>query len=227
MSTSPELSFERKSLPDQIADALRQSIISGGLPAGTRLLEIELAQRFAVSRAALREALWALEAEGLVESRPNRGAYVAQLSEHDVVEIYSLRGALEGLAARLVAERANPEQFDTLQALVDGMIRAASADDQHAADDLDLQFHRKMWEFSGHQRLIQALSSMQSQIQAFLSVNTGLSQERQDSILSHQELLDTIRSRDANAAERAIRDHIQSSVAGLLDYLRRIQSSDR
>jgi DNA-binding GntR family transcriptional regulator len=225
MNIPSGIGFERKSLPDQIADALRQSIIAGVLPAGTRLLETELAQQFAVSRAALREALWMLESEGLVESRPNRGSYVAQIAERDIVEIYSLRSALEGLAARLVAERATPEQFAALQALVDGMIQAARADDHRTADDLDLQFHRKIWELSGHRRLIQMLSSMQSQIQAFLLVNTGMYQERLESILNHQALLDTIRSGNADAAEQAMRQHVQYSVAGLLDYMRRMQAA--
>src|SRR5919201_229765 len=107
-------SIERESLSDRIAAKLRHSIITGALPPGTHLPEIELAQQLKVSRGALREALRTLPGEGLVEAFPNRGVFVAQIDEQDIEEIYSLRDLLETYAMRSVTEHATPGQIDRL-----------------------------------------------------------------------------------------------------------------
>lgn len=216
---------DRKSLPDRIVETLRRSIISGSLPSGTRLLETGLAQELDVSRGALREALRTLQLEGLVESRHNRGSFVAQISEQDIREIYSLRSLLEGLAVRRVTEQATPDQVQALQRLVDEMIETARAGDERHTNDLDLQLHKTIWEMSGHQRLCQILSSMQSQIRMFLSVNTQLYEELVDYISDHQQIVDAIRSRNADEAERIMKYHIESSGNTILDYVHRTRGS--
>lgn len=215
------LLVDRKSLPDRIADTLRRSILSGALPSGTRLLEIELARELQVSRGPLREALRTLQQDGLVEVQHNRGAYVASLSEQDIQEIYSLRSLLEGLAVRLVTEHVTSERIDQLQRLVDEMIETARMGDEVQTNDLDLQFHKTVWEMSGHQRLLHILSSMQSQIRMFLSVNTQLAEELVACISDHQQIVDAIRSGDADEAQRTMQRHIESWGERILDCVHR------
>ena len=87
---------------------LRELILSGELPAGTRILEVPLAERLGVSRTPVRTALVRLEQEGLLEGLPNGGYRVRHFSDHDVRDAIELRGTVEGLAARLAAERGAP-----------------------------------------------------------------------------------------------------------------------
>ena len=97
-------SINKISLPDRIAERLRNLIINGSLPPGTRLLEVDLSNRLDVSRGALREALRTLQEEGLVEARHNHGRYISQISTKDLDEIYSLRVILEGFAVKTLSK---------------------------------------------------------------------------------------------------------------------------
>src|SRR4029077_8213985 len=152
MYTTQLDSIERESLTDRIAGSLRHSIITGAIPPGTHLAEIELTQQLKVSRGALREALRVLQAEGLVESFPNRGMFVVEFDLHDIEEIYGLRDLLETFAMRLVTVRATPVQISELQELVNEMFAAAKTGNHQKVVVLDLNFHQTLWEISGHQR---------------------------------------------------------------------------
>ncbi len=218
-------SVERLTLSDQIASKLRQSIMAGVLPPGTRLIEVDLARQLHVSRAPLREALRTLQVEGLVEAYPNRGVFVTEFAEKDVDEIYSIRQLLESYAVRLVSERADSEQIAELESLVDAMLKAAKVGDDARVIELDLQFHQALWQMSGHQRLLQVLTSMLSQIRTFLTVNTELIEDLVEGFADHKKIVDAIRSRQADAAERQMREHIVAARKVVLDYIRTTKSA--
>lgn len=211
---------KRSSLSDQIAANLRQAIIAGALTPGTRLLEIELAQKLGVSRGPLREALRILQGEGLLEAFPNRGVFVASLEEQDIQEIYSLRELLETFAIRLVSERADPAQIATLRALVDEMLQAAKIGDPRQVIDLDLQFHKALWRSSGHQRLEQVLTGMLSQIRVFLGVNTQLYVDLAEGVSDHKRIMEAIESKNANKAAELMMRHVVEARGVVLDYVR-------
>src|SRR5574341_322553 len=111
-----------RNLVEQIATALRQAIADGKLRPGTRLLEVQVARQMGTSRAPLREALIQLEREGLVVRQPNRGAFVADLTEELVREVASLRGVLEGFAAGLAVKRLTEEDFRQLERILTEML---------------------------------------------------------------------------------------------------------
>ncbi|MEA3644303.1 MAG: GntR family transcriptional regulator, partial [Lamprobacter sp.] len=101
-------------LTDRLFDALQRAIVEGEMPQGSKISEPELARRHGVSRGSLREAIARLEACKLVERRPNLGARVVELSAEQLIEIFQLREALEGMAARLAAEAMTDAEIDAL-----------------------------------------------------------------------------------------------------------------
>src|SRR5512141_82731 len=98
--------FTHKQLWESVADQLRDEILDGRLPAGTRLVETELAERFGVSRGPVRDALAELSRSGLAVDLPRRGTFVSSLTERDLAEVYDIRRAIEEAAVRLPIERA-------------------------------------------------------------------------------------------------------------------------
>jgi DNA-binding GntR family transcriptional regulator len=215
-------SLYRESLPEKIAASLRDAFIADTLSPGSRLIEVELARQLGVSRTALREALRMLQSEGLIETRPNRGTFVAQISEQDIDEIYSLRSLLETYAVQLVAERSTPQEVEVLQAIVDRMNEATVAREMRRAADIDLELHNTIWEISGHQRLCQFLSSIRSQIRMFFTVNTNLYESLVASAVSdHQEIVKAIRAHDGAAAAELMKGHLESAQRQTRDFFRR------
>ena len=114
-----------RSMAEQIATTIRQAIADGKLRPGARLLEVQMASEMGTSRAPLREALIQLEREGLVVRQPNRGTFVAELTEDMVREVAGLRGVLEGFAASLAAKRLTSEDFERLEKILKEMLAAA------------------------------------------------------------------------------------------------------
>jgi DNA-binding GntR family transcriptional regulator len=206
-------SVDRQSLPDKVAEALREAFVTGALAPGTRLIEAEIAQTLSVSRGALREALRTLEREGLVEVHRNRGTYVAQFTADDIEEIYGLRSVLETYAVRLAAKQAEPEWIEALSGLVAEMDQATAAGDYARAANIDLELHRTLWAMSGNQRLVQTLTSMQSQIRMFLIVNTHLYAGLVvDAVTQHRAIVAAVQAGDGAEAARLMEAHIDSAV---------------
>ncbi|MDX6571986.1 MAG: hypothetical protein QOC86_1142, partial [Gaiellales bacterium] len=117
--------MHRPSLYVHVADALREEIERGVAAPGDRLVEMQVARRFGVSQAPVREALRMLEREGLVDHRPRRGVYVRLISAVDIEEIYSLRVAIEGLSARRAVQHMTSDDRALMWAALDSMESAA------------------------------------------------------------------------------------------------------
>ena len=131
MSTIIKCEQEVTTIAERVFLSLCDAIVVGEIPAGSKISEPELARQFDVSRASLRDAIGRLEACNLVIRRPNVGARVVSLSLQELVDIYRVREALEGMAARLAAEHMSEADLVHLQALLDGELQAASNDINH------------------------------------------------------------------------------------------------
>ena len=119
-------------LAQSTADLLRERLLGGGFAPGERLVEAEIARQLGISRGPVREALAKLRAEGLVYDEPRRGSFVAELTDHDVHEIYELRAALEMQAVRLLIARDDDAAFARLGEVM-AALRAAAARGDHGA----------------------------------------------------------------------------------------------
>jgi len=213
--------LERSNLAADVAALLRESIVTGEIPPGTRLVEAEVARQLGVSRGPLREALRILETEGLLDSHPGRGSFVSTISERDIREVYSLRCILEEEAIRLAAKRVTTEDIDSLERTLEAMISAAKAGESSKVTDLDYIFHSHIWDMADHKRLMGVLEGITTQIRMYLAVQTQLYDDMAAGISDHQEFLEALRNHDGEAGAAAMRNHLQVAANVVLDYFQK------
>ena len=191
--------INRQSLEAQATDLLRRQIVRGELRAGERLLETAIAERYGLSRGTIRSALRRLIEEGLVCHVPYTGYQVIDLSEHDLWELYTLRGALESLGTRLAASRIDGRGTSQLRAAFAQLLAAAESEDHERADRLDRELHKLIIRLSGHERLLQHYLRVENQFRVYI----GLSNREVDAreiCESHRELVESICAGDAERA---------------------------
>ncbi len=197
-----------RSMAEQIATALRQVIADGKLRPGTRLLEVQIAREMGTSRAPLREALIQLEREGLVVRQPNRGTFVAELTEELVREVASMRGVLEGFAASLAVKRLTREDFDRLGTILKEMLAAARRGDFPQMVERDFQFHEYIIRASGHHLLHETWTGMDRKIRVYLSATNLMYADMKSVVEGHLPILRALRRRDPQRASRVMADHL-------------------
>lgn len=136
-------------LAERSAELIRERILAGDFASGDRLVEAKIAEQLGISRGPLREALKQLASEGLVREEPRRGTFVATPTADDVRDVYDLRAAIEGRAARLVIGNGDPASLETLRRAVDGFGAAAEAGDLQKLVRADYEFHETLCRVSG------------------------------------------------------------------------------
>jgi DNA-binding GntR family transcriptional regulator len=195
-----------------VADRLRDDILGGAFPPGERLIELQLTDRYGVGRAAIRAALVELDAEGLVQREANRGATVRRISVAEAIEISEARGVLEGLIARLAAERATDADRDELRALLAEMIEAVEQDDKLGYSKLNRSLHGALRRIARHRvadDLVANLRNRAAHHQFRLALMPGRAAE---SLAQHRAIVEAVTAGHAPEAERAMRAHLASVV---------------
>jgi len=211
----------RPTARDLIADELRRAIVRGELQAGDKLSPGELAEQFAVSQTPAREALQLLASEGLLSNDPFRGVRVAPLSAEEYEELYLMRVGLEGLAARLGSERIGDEDVAELERELDAMGAAAEDDDLDRFYEHDRRFHLIHYGASGRTGLVSRIMSLRTASERYARhAYAGLEHVSMvDTVVSHRAILDAVRARDGDAAERAIRADLDRTLETLAERL--------
>lgn len=199
MSLAPQEEFS--GVQQQLTATLRASILHGDFPPGSRLRQVEVADRFGVSPVPLREALTALEREGLVTRRPRRGWYIVQLDEDEIREIFELRMMLEPKAVQDALARISDEEVARLEALA---ARLLNERDPAQHFELREQFYSTLYGASGKRRLVFMILNLHNQLVMHLRL-----QRVHDSNHAHEELMDAIRARDADRASRLVQIHLK------------------
>jgi DNA-binding GntR family transcriptional regulator len=208
-----ELGQSHANLGDLVANEIRTAILAGDLAPGERLKQEQLAADMSVSRIPVREALRVLEAEGLVETLPGRGSMVAELTRDDAADALTVRGTLEGLAARLAAERVSPEVIARLSDAVEKGKRASERGDHATASSAHTVFHLELAKAGGNTHLHDELELLPAKTEWFVST---LLQSRSDySWQEHEAILDAVASGDADLAERLTRLHSEHVIESL------------
>lgn len=156
------------SLRERVYAELRERIIEAEYPAGTRLVEREVAEELRVSRVPVREAMQRLESEGFLSVRPRRGSVVTDCGPEDAEHLFDVRENLEGLAARLAARHARPEELRALEELLARARRAAESGRLREAVSLNADFHRAVVELSGNPLLVELMAPLDSRLHAAL-----------------------------------------------------------
>ncbi|MDV5167866.1 GntR family transcriptional regulator [Photobacterium rosenbergii] len=199
-----------ESLTEQLID----QIVSGTYPAGSKISEPELAKHYGVSRGPLREAMMRLESMGLVERIPHVGARVVALSQEKLIEIYAVREALEGMAARLACEHITDDELAGLEALLDAhhqhIEQVEGASYFHQQGDFD--FHYRVIKASRNTKLISLLCDELYHLLRMYRYQSQRSHSRPEQALKeHFHLLSALKERDGELAEMLMRRHIMRS----------------
>lgn len=195
---------------EQVTEHLRNAIVSGDLRRGERLIEEQLAGQFGVSRGPIRDALRRLEIESLVESRRS-GTYVRGITEADIDELYSLRLAIESLAANLVMDRAGTEGWRQLAEIVQQMDTVADTGDAEAFALADIHFHEALYALSQHKRIHDIWRQYEPMLATLLRATVILDDDLRQTADKHRVLLEVLKSGDHEVAAAELRDHLENS----------------
>jgi len=212
--------LDHPSLSDRIHDLIKERIIRHELAPGTRLLELDIAAELGVSRTPVRAAVTRLAAAGLVKVVPRRGVFVTKPSAKDIVDLYEVREALEVLAVRLASTRLTN---DDISAMEDGLERfKAELDDSEylACFELDREFHDRLVELSGNEKLLEVYKLISGNIQVTRWIHCKERARQEASLREHRAILGALAKGDISLACDAVRNHLHTVKRDLLDNSR-------
>ncbi len=216
-------------LRDHIEQQIRKAILNGTFKPGERLVEITIAEQLGVSRAPVREALSALEREGIVVNVPRRGYSVIDFMDKDIDEVYSLRLLLEIGALRRAVSRLTEKDLAEMQCVLDKLDKAAhQKTDPEKIVALDLAFHELICRLADHSRLYSVWNTMRLQTQLLISLTSRTHYDHPDQPGEfHRRILDAIRDKDLRRAEATLTDHILDAQRRAYMALRGLRSSEQ
>lgn len=211
-----------RTLGDRVYLQLVEAITKGALPQGSKIREHELAARFGVSRGPLREAIRRLEERRLVTRTAHVGARVMELSREGLIELFTVREALEGMAARLAAERMTDGERADLLGLLDAHDRAIGDGDRYDQSDHDFDFHYRLVR-SARNELIETIlcRDLYQLVQVYRHRHAAAPGRARRALAEHRRIAEAIVERDGELAELHMRRHMAAARAILADIIER------
>jgi DNA-binding GntR family transcriptional regulator len=204
------VSLSPRALYQEVAELLRQRIFSRALAPGSWIDEMKLAEEYGISRTPLREALKVLAAEGLVTMKVRRGAYVTEMSDQDLSDVYHLLSLLESDAAGDVAAHASDAQLKDLQALHDELEAAANEHDRFF--QLNEQFHLRLLELAGNRWRNQMVADLRKVMKLNRHNSLFKSGRIQESLREHRAIMRSLTKRDAAATVQKMQAHFRNGL---------------
>jgi DNA-binding GntR family transcriptional regulator len=198
----------RSVLANQVKERLLEAILDGSYPPDSRIVETAIAKELGTSQAPVREALRGLEALGIVEIMPFRGARGRGLDRDELLGAYIVRSTLEVLAVRLALARMTDDDVADLVSIGDRLQEAARSDDRRAVAVIDASLHERIVELSGNRTLLRVWRSLEPLSRTYITL-VGPGADPQWSADLHNPILQSIRHRDAEGAVRAIEGHFE------------------
>ena len=203
---------QQTSLRVQIADFLRDSVLSGRLKPGEKLVERALAKSLGVGQATVREALQVLEHEGLILKKANTATFVTELSSKQVAEIVDIRMDLEPKAFVLAHQRMTPAKLASLKELLREIDKGVTKSDYYRVSQNDRAFHQTIWKMAENETLDKILNQLCIPLFAYLMVLLSTSQsDLKKRVQPHAILIEYLQRKDEVALAKAVRDHIWNS----------------
>lgn len=199
------------SLSEGIANTIRERILKGEYGIGERIKEIQIAQEMKVSRTPIREAFRQLEQEGLMESVPNRGAFVRGFTKQDIRDIYAVRAAVEALAIEWAAGKITEPDIARLEEIFELMEFYTKKRDSRKLTELNRNFHQVIYESTGSRFLPQVLNSYQDYVEQTRKVTVYCDKNLDRILQEHQGVLTALKAHDSKKALNCIRTHLQNS----------------
>jgi DNA-binding GntR family transcriptional regulator len=212
--TTPSTRFLKVSLVDRVVETLHDRIAQGSIVPGETLRIESLAREFGVSRTPVREAISKLEAQGIVVRRTGYAATVFAPLRKEVLEYYEMRMVLEPLAARLALPEVTPAALEKLEALVDAM------DDFEASDwfVLNRDFHHELYSAGERLYLLESIDNLIVRSDPYIRIYFE-GHDLEETQRGHRRILEAVTRSDADELERAVADHLQHVVTGILEVI--------
>lgn len=217
--TAPRATGNGRTLPGTVASALRERIIQGEFPPGSRLNERALCDLLGVSRTPMREAFRVLAAEGLVQIEPNRGAQVVALSEANIREAFEVIGGLEAMSCRLACERATDLEIAEIRALTYEMMASHARHDLPTYFNTNREIHERISLASHNSLLKQLYDAQNARIQNLRFVSNENRQKWDLAMREHIEMAEALDARDADRLAGIMRQHLQRKCEAALKSL--------
>lgn len=200
---------ERRSLSTAVADALARAIRTGELTPGDRILEVQMSERLGVSRATLREAIKTLTADGLLELRDDRGAYVRKLDTDEIADMIVMRATIESMAARLVAGRRDRDALSRIAKVARRMENEAKNGKSARWRQLDTVFHETIVTAAGNPMLLKAWSNINVLLRLFMQrINPAYDTSPEQVLSNHDSFVEVLAKGTPDEAERLVRSII-------------------
>lgn len=216
------LQSDNNSLRVKVFNQIEDKILCGEYKDGDSLNELKLSKELGVSRTPVREALMQLELEGLIKTVPNKGALVVGISEKDIEDIFAVRIRIEGMAAKLCAENATPEQITQLQKNMDLQEFYMIKGDIEQIRGLDDEFHKLIYSASGSRPLRFMLSSFHNYLKHARDISVHTDDRAEKSVSEHKAILQAIKNKDGELAELLIVHHIRNAKNNLFEHAPKI-----
>lgn len=206
---------DKYSLRGRVFNFIREGILSGRYAENEELKENTIGTELGVSRTPVREALRQLELEGLVHIIPNKGAYVTGISAKDVRDIYTIRSYLEGLCARWACENITEEQLNAAEEVI--YLSEFHTEKGHFDQivELDSKFHKLIYDACGSKVLEHELTVFHHYVERIRKITLSMEERAKRSNAEHTAILNAIRARDKELAERLAHEHIICTIENI------------
>ncbi len=206
----PDVRLAPRALYEEVAELLRQQIFNRALEPGSWIDELKIADEYGISRTPLREALKVLAAEGLVTMKVRRGAYVTEVNEKDLSDVYHLLSLLESDAAGVVAARATSDQLKELQDLHAEL--EAAVDDRERFFAVNERFHMRVLEISDNRWRSQMVADLRKVMKLNRHNSLLKSGRIQESLAEHRAVMAALAARDADTTVQNMRAHFANGL---------------
>jgi DNA-binding GntR family transcriptional regulator len=207
--------IEKKTLHEEIANNLRELIMSGELQEGDKIKEDELCSSMGISKTPLREALRVLSVEGLIKLVPNRGSFVSTPTFEEIREMFDVMSVLEGICARAAAEKMSAKDLAALEKLHDRLENNFKRRAQREYIRINNQFHSFVQELAGNRTLNQIVNGLRQKILIYRYQSLNLPERFEQSIQEHRDLIEAFRKKDPKKVETLMRRHLKKQCDAL------------
>ena len=210
--------YQDRSLRGRVFQKIREDILSGVYKDHEELKEVSIGEELGVSRTPVREALRQLELEGLVTIIPNKGAYVTGITAKDVHDIYMIRSQLEGMCARWATRNITDEQIEELEEIIllsEFHLKKTAGVQAMQVSELDGKFHKVLYAASNSRIMEHTLTDFHKYVKMTRQMSVGAPDRAEQSIEEHRAILDAIKAKDADLAEKLADEHVMKVMENL------------
>lgn len=210
---------KNKSMREKVYDMLKQLIIDGEIAPGERIIETEYSNKFQISRTPIREAIRMLELEGLVESQATGGVTVKKITEDEIVEVYKIRIALEGIILEEVIKKANASDIKKLEKIIRDTKKALKTGNTSTVFELFSLFNATLYDIASLSKVTGMINNINLYLKRVRRLSIDDPVRKEDAFTDHENIVEAIKKRDLSTAIFINRAHLEKSMIFILSRL--------